>query len=330
MTSLTALFGKARSTDGHALVNERFQAEASALIFGLGGLAGLFSMAVIHESDFYPSAVVVLAVVSLAVSLFAWRFRQRGLPSWAPLPILGPLTGCGAILITGSAAPAFALMFVWGAMYTVMFAPRQQAYIQLLAIVVLLSVMAAITGRIPLMVLLMIICTIVVQTPFIRRMVADIDNLSRTDPLTGAFNRRAFDEHLDLAMRDLSRSHPSSLLILDIDHFKHFNDEHGHIEGDRLLRDCVAAWSKELRGNDVLGRFGGEEFVVLLRNTDIAGAQPEAERLRKVTPAEVTCSIGAGELADGEKADALFRRVDAALYEAKEGGRNQVVVAPSI
>ena len=107
-----------------------------------------------------------------------------------------------------------------------------------------------------------------------------------------------------------------------LDHFKAYNDRHGHPAGDRLLRAAAAAWQERLRKTDLLARYGGEEFAVLLPNCGVGDAMEIAERLRIALP-EGTCSIGVASWDRREEANALVDRADRALYAAKKGGRNR-------
>ena len=147
---------------------------------------------------------------------------------------------------------------------------------------------------------------------------------ARTDPLTGAANRRAWDETVAAAT---SRGGPVFVVLLDIDHFKAYNDRHGHLGGDALLRAAVTAWRGELRATDLLARYGGEEFGVLLTGCDLADAAATADRLRGALPAGVTCSTGVAAHRPHETPSQLVGRADAALYAAKAGGRDRTVVA---
>jgi diguanylate cyclase (GGDEF)-like protein len=110
--------------------------------------------------------------------------------------------------------------------------------------------------------------------------------------------------------------------LLDLDHFKAYNDEHGHPAGDRLLEAASAAWESRLRKTDLLARYGGEEFAVLLPECQLDNAMEIAERLRTAQP-EGTCSIGVADWDGRQGEDELIARADRALYAAKAGGRNQ-------
>jgi len=166
----------------------------------------------------------------------------------------------------------------------------------------------------------------------------ELQRLAAFDPLTEVLNRRAF---MEFARRELSRARrsqePCTLLMLDLDHFKRVNDEHGHAVGDRVLVECAAALRAALRAADLIGRYGGEEFCVLLPRTGLEEALETAERLRAAVAARplgglersLTVSIGAAPCAtqDPLSLDAAFARADEALYRAKARGRDRVVAS---
>jgi diguanylate cyclase (GGDEF)-like protein/PAS domain S-box-containing protein len=156
----------------------------------------------------------------------------------------------------------------------------------------------------------------------------EVETLARSDSLTGLPNRRALDEQLALEMTRARRSEaPLCLAVLDLDRFKVFNDAHGHLAGDAMLRDCAAAWDSALRGGDMVARFGGEEFVVVLPGCTLDLAAEILERLRAATPGVQTCSAGLACWDLTESAEALLGRADGALYVAKEEGRDRLVRA---
>lgn len=162
--------------------------------------------------------------------------------------------------------------------------------------------------------------------------------LAATDPLTGAFNRREFTAIADReALRSSRYHHPLSILILDLDHFKKLNDTYGHAAGDKALQRFTTLCCNALRNVDIFGRWGGEEFVALLPETDIEGAAIIAERLRKIVADNVlvynehkisfTVSIGIAQYKDAETSiDAPLGRADSAVYDAKKAGRNRISV----
>ncbi|PQO47240.1 GGDEF domain-containing protein [Blastopirellula marina] len=148
---------------------------------------------------------------------------------------------------------------------------------------------------------------------------------SRTDPLTGLSNRRALDDALENMIAMKSRyNFTFSLCIFDVDHFKRVNDQHGHLHGDRVLVEVANLIDNCVRETDIVTRYGGEEFVVLMPSTDIFGACIFAERLRTSAEAQlgVTISGGLSQVRSEDESRALFARADAALYRAKANGRN--------
>ena len=154
--------------------------------------------------------------------------------------------------------------------------------------------------------------------------------LARTDTLTGLSNRRDWTAHLPLATEQARRrGEPLSIAMIDLDHFKRFNDEFGHPAGDRLLKSAASAWLAQVRSIDKLARYGGEEFILLFAGTGLADAISLVDRLRPVTPLGQTFSAGVAEWDGGETSDELIARADRALYAAKRGGRNRTEVAGS-
>ncbi len=163
--------------------------------------------------------------------------------------------------------------------------------------------------------------------------------LASTDPLTGAFNRREFKSLAEQeGIRSQRYNRPLAIMMLDIDHFKDLNDTYGHAAGDVGLQTFTAACTSALRNMDILGRWGGEEFVVLLPETEIEGAIVIAERLRQVVeessfvsgPNKIsfTVSIGVAQYkSDETTVDTPLARADEAIYNAKKQGRNRVVRA---
>ncbi len=155
---------------------------------------------------------------------------------------------------------------------------------------------------------------------------------ARRDVLTGLPNRREWDERLAAERARARREgQPFTVALLDLDHFKRYNDLHGHPAGDVVLREAAAAWRGALRVTDLLARWGGEEFALLLPGCRAAEAVLLLDRVRGLTPRGQTCSAGLAEWDGREDADELIARADAALYEAKGGGRDRTVVAgPSV
>jgi len=155
-----------------------------------------------------------------------------------------------------------------------------------------------------------------------------LERLAHTDDLTGVINRRAWDVELE---REVGRARrdgtPLAVAMLDLDHFKEYNDRHGHQAGDRVLREAASAWRAALRDTDLLARYGGEEFAVALPGCDLEEASGLVDRLRDATPAAQSCSAGLVGWDGIETADHLLGRADRALYEAKQSGRDRTIIA---
>jgi diguanylate cyclase (GGDEF)-like protein/PAS domain S-box-containing protein len=159
-------------------------------------------------------------------------------------------------------------------------------------------------------------------------MLAQAQESARIDALTATPNRRAWDEELDRELARARRSQkPLCVALLDLDHFKAFNDAHGHRAGDRLLRRAASGWQLAVRASDFLARYGGEEFAVLLPDCGLDEAMGVIERMRQVVPEEQTVSAGVAEWNRYESAEALIDRADFALYKAKRAGRNRATAA---
>jgi diguanylate cyclase (GGDEF)-like protein/PAS domain S-box-containing protein len=155
-----------------------------------------------------------------------------------------------------------------------------------------------------------------------------LETLALTDQLTSLPNRRAWEDTL---ARELARAvrdgAPVCVAVLDIDAFKSYNDDRGHLAGDALLSQAADAWRSELRGGDVLARYGGDEFAALIPGRALDTAVVVVERLRRAAPEGCTCSAGVAMWDGAESATDLFGRADAALYVAKQSGRNQLAAA---
>jgi diguanylate cyclase (GGDEF)-like protein len=170
-----------------------------------------------------------------------------------------------------------------------------------------------------------------IVTPHLR--VARLKRIAEIDPLTSSLNRHALGGVFAAAA--LRRPEPTSVLLIDLDHFKRLNDRYGHARGDEALKTAVEALASVLRQSDRVVRFGGDEFLAVLPGADGEAAALVAERARVAIAARLapygdrnTASIGVAEWREGEPTEALLERVDAAMYRAKEAGRDRVVRDP--
>ena len=173
----------------------------------------------------------------------------------------------------------------------------------------------------------------------LQRDLDDVRRESMLDPLTKIANRKSFDEGLDEAIREAATSgQPLSLLLVDIDHFKTFNDTYGHQTGDQVLRLVAMTLKSNIKGKDLAARYGGEEFVAILPWTDLEGGLIVAENIRKAIQAKellkrstneklgrITASFGVASFRPTDNAMSLIERAVRCLYAAKRAGRNRVV-----
>ncbi len=161
-----------------------------------------------------------------------------------------------------------------------------------------------------------------------------LEKMATTDKLTGIFNRQVFDVIFTQMLHDVKRKeHDLSVILFDIDYFKKVNDQYGHLAGDAVLKKIVQLTQETVRASDVLCRWGGEEFLILLKECNLDGAFFIAEKIRDTvsrTPIEykkekifTTISSGVAQYVSSEKEDILLSRVDTLLYRAKENGRNR-------
>jgi diguanylate cyclase (GGDEF)-like protein/PAS domain S-box-containing protein len=175
----------------------------------------------------------------------------------------------------------------------------------------------------------------IVRDITIRKLADDrLKEMASTDPLTGAFNRRRFNEVMQTEIARAKRyGTPITLIIFDIDHFKRINDTYGHSAGDQVLRKLASLVSGNIRDTDIFARWGGEEFVILATNCDTHSLVGLAEKIRKLIEAcmfdevdKVTCSFGVTGYLAGDDQESIVKRADSNLYRAKETGRNRVCV----
>jgi diguanylate cyclase (GGDEF)-like protein len=163
-------------------------------------------------------------------------------------------------------------------------------------------------------------------------MVEELRFLAITDKLTGIYNRLKLDEVLTAEILRAKRyTRPLAVILIDIDQFKLVNDTYGHLIGDTVLKEVSSLLNENMRESDFVGRWGGEEFLVINPETTIAGALVLAQKLRKVIAeyafapvGRITISLGVASLVEGDQEDELLRRADEALYRAKNHGGNRV------
>jgi diguanylate cyclase (GGDEF)-like protein len=291
-------------------------------------------MGEIHTGDLVATGLLLLFIVSAA--LLPWA----RLPAWCQaVPPMIPFAMEIAIRLSHDSAiiaytPVTLLPVFWFALY----GTRGQLLISVVAVGALYAVPSpAVDGgaypiAVPIAAALWMAVAAVTGfsiSELVRQredLAVSLDLMARTDALTGLPNRRAWDEALE---RELARANrggtPVCAALLDLDHFKEFNDLNGHPAGDSHLREAAMLWKGRLRSADLIARYGGEEFAVLLTATDAMQAQEVIETLRACVPDDETVSAGIAEWNGVESGSELLVRADRALYEAKRNGRNRTI-----
>lgn len=309
-----------------AVASSREMGRRGAVLYGAGTVLVLLSLVIPNSGAVVP-AVVAIALVAAACAAILWFHGHRLQPAVYPA-----FTAAGTLLITALVRVgevgdiAYVVLYVWAALFAFYFYRFGQALLQtgFIASCVLVFGLGTPADR------LMLIGTVAVAGVWTEMALRQVRGVARTDAVTSILNRRAWDEEVSRAVYRAHRSNePLSMAILDIDHFKVFNDEQGHSAGDLVLHTLAQTWQAAVRYGDVLARYGGEEFSVLLPASNIESAYNIIERMRHLGPRGLTCSAGIAMLDAGESPAAMTSRADAALYEAKTKGRNQSVLAPS-
>lgn len=282
-----------------------------------------------HEFDgssllYYGVAMVVLAGLWSAVRRFPSRWP---LYLW-PLTVLGGLAG--ASTVAPQAASLCASMIVLGFLYVGLTQPRGSTLILLAPAVATYAMIYSSLPREQMLVKMTIsalVWTAATELPAwltvkLRFARSELARLAATDPLTGLANRRYWDERIAALLEHGPRP---AVLLVDLDHFKRFNDENGHLAGDEMLIAFAKVIQQITPRGDVCARWGGEEFAVILHQA--SKAEEVAEQIRQTVPFGQTCSIGLVTHHAGEDVATLMRRADEALYQAKIRGRDRIVAA---
>jgi len=301
------------------------------------GLAGSIAAATVGQlatfstGEFSRSSALfyVLIVAALVVLWLVARRRPSRWPLFLwPFTILAGLAG--ATTVAPVAAQLCASTIVLGFLYVGLTQPRGSTLILLAPAVATYSLLYSSLPHGQMLVKMAISALVwaastelpawlTVKLRFAR---AELARLAATDSLTGLANRRYWDEQLS---RQLESGPPAAVLLVDLDHFKRFNDERGHLAGDEMLVAFAEVIQRVTPSGDLCARWGGEEFAILVHQT--SQAEQVAERIRREVPHGQTCSIGVVRNRAGEELGAFMHRVDLALYEAKAHGRDRIVVA---
>jgi diguanylate cyclase (GGDEF)-like protein len=307
---------------------------ALAAMFLAGATIALASMLLPHWPGTNDAVIAVAAAQGYPMALVLFRARGR-LPTTAIHAFLvaaTALVSIGVYFAHGAGGSAtVAIFYVWVALYAFHFFSRTAAIAHValvgVAYAIVLAVLDEEGGASQ---WLFVVGTVAVTGVIVASLSDQVRVLARRDSLTGLGNRRAWDEALP---RELARAQreakPLCVALVDLDTFKDVNDQRGHQEGDRYLAEAARSWNAELRASDLLTRYGGDEFAVLLPDCSTPLASEIVERLRASLDG-LEFSAGVAEWDSVEDAESLLRRADRALYRAKQEGGNRTTVSASL
>lgn len=306
-----------------------------ALLYLVGGLTAVLVVVLPHPPTLNTTVRLVVGGTAPVVALAVWSLRHR-LPAAAYQWFLGLGSAMITLLVaasgTHSALVSTSFFYTWVVLYAVLFFSPASAAVQVGAVAVAYGLVLASSGsgamdRITAMEPVAL-TSVIGTTALIVTILSRAREMSQVDHLTRVANRRGLEELLSCAMNGAARATGSLVVaMIDVDHFKTINDRDGHAAGDRLLQDLSRGWATVLRSGDVLARYGGDEFVVILPACTREDADTVLERVRTAARPAVTCSIGAATWQPGDSSSLLLGSADAALYQAKRLGRDRVAWA---
>jgi len=316
--------------DQEAPVGSRAEmARSLGLLFAAGATLALASVVLPHWRHDNVGGVAVTGALGYPAAALLFVAGGR-LPRWSLHALLAASTATvsvGAYFAgAGAASTTAAMLYVWGAVYAFYFFERPAALAHLAWVGVAYAVLLGVQGdhAAPAQ-WAFVLGTSVVVGAMVGSLVAKVRAVAGSDPLTGLANRRAWQEALGRECARATRlATPLCVGLLDLDGFKRVNDEEGHQAGDRILKELAAEWSGALRANDILARYGGDEFALIFPDCQPPQAVQIVGRLRAATP-EHSFSVGVAPLSPGRSAEDLVADADVALYEAKRGGGSRAV-----
>jgi diguanylate cyclase (GGDEF)-like protein len=304
-----------------------------AVLFVAGSTLSLIAMLLPHWARQDTTATVISAMAAYPAA-GVLLFAGERLPRVA----FHLLLALGTLIITlgvyfgndGTGSLTAAVFYIWVALYAFTFFSRRWAVVHIAVVGIgygtVLSVRHVHAGAAQ---WLLVVGTTVASGMVVAALVDEVRAVARRDGLTGLWNRRALEEDLDRHLKSARRDHHSvTLAIIDLDDFKDHNTTLGHHGADRLLVELAHGWSAELRPDDCLARYGGDEFALVCPRSTVDDVEQLVRRLRSVAPSPVGFSAGIAGWAHGESAEELERRADDALLDAKRSGRASTLVAP--
>lgn len=305
-------------------------ARAASALFAAASSLALISMATPHGSDVATGSAVVLALLGYPFAAGLYLLADRT-PMWAMHAVMG----LGTVMVTfgihtasGRMAGSASVLYLWVVIFSAYWFPWRTVAGHLAVIAGSYAIVLVLDHE-PAGVALWLgmtgtaVFTAVVVASLSGRLRAQ----ATTDLLTGLPNRRGWEDSLEREFsRALRRRSPLCVAVLDLDNFKVLNDTRGHIAGDRILRSAAVTWQGLLRDTDVLARYGGDEFALIMRDCDAAGAEEGVHRLVLAAP-KYPCTVGIATWDRAEGPHDIVNRADTALYRGKSNGRGQIVLA---
>ncbi|MBV8162451.1 MAG: GGDEF domain-containing protein [Acidimicrobiia bacterium] len=309
----------------------REMARTAAALFAAAATLSIVALVVGHGGQINEPAAGTTAVLGYvaAAALFAGGAR---VPRW----LVHVVMAGGTVMVSigvhtaggGRVAGSASVFYLWVAGYAAYYFTRRAVVAHLLLITLSYAVVLFIEHEAAGPALWAGMSGTAAATAIvISSLSGRLRRLAATDPLTALPNRRVWESLLDRELARAARGgQPLCVAIADLDDFKAFNDEHGHHQGDRLLRLAAARWQASLRETDVLGRYGGDEFIAVLPDCPREVASDIACRLAEATPGASTCSVGVAWAVPTDDVGSLVARVDRALYRAKADGSGRVAL----
>ncbi|WP_211262292.1 GGDEF domain-containing protein [Nitriliruptor alkaliphilus] len=307
-------------------------ARAMALLWLVGGATTLLVVVLPHPPALHRGVMLVIGLTAPVVAGVIYRLREvlpRGVYPW----LLGTGSGITTVLVAagggGSASVSLSFFYIWVVIFAVLFFPPVIAAVEIAIAAVAYGAVMVWTGSFTsgtfTAVEPTVLGAVIATSCAVILLLSHAREASEIDPLTGIANRRGLDRVLAMAMEQAAlHEDPLVVAIIDIDHFKQINDQHGHGAGDSILQEIVEGWTRVVRAGDTIARFGGDEFVLVLPECSLLEADAILERLRLVAPDGISCSLGSARFWPGDSASLLISRADAALYTAKRLGRDQL------
>ncbi len=335
------------STSDQAAREHRQMAPIAAAMYATAGTVVGLSLLLPHSPEMNRGALLAAALVGPLAAVGIWLLRSHLAPWFFHITTAAGTVLAGlCIYWSGDPSSSYAFLWLWVAVFSAYFFSPVALAAQLGFAALVYAVVLAehpqqhadpaahwVVAGVCITLASAIISALVHSRRHLEeereQLLAHTVELARTDPLTGLLNRRAWRDLLDAELARAARRDGAQVCVamLDLDHFKRFNDDHGHVAGDAFLQQLATEWRKAVRPSDTVARYGGEEFALLLPECDLVAAVEVIERLRECVPLGERCSAGVACWDGSETPLALITRADGLLYEAKDAGRDRLVVA---